>query len=162
MTEILKTASSSYGDWTGTAAADEHQTVGHRSPYEVVGLDPDQWWIVGFDFRETDLTSKDGLYVYAVQKDAMGITSWDAIQLHGEANGSVPVTSFLVHGVAPVELISESFNQFHVQLRTRNVGHDLDIVERADLNYNADTNTVIPRPKPEPGALAALRAARQE
>ncbi|KRE44555.1 hypothetical protein ASG92_12875 [Arthrobacter sp. Soil736] len=162
MTEILKTARSSYGDWTGTAAADEHQTTGHRTPYEVVGLDPDEWWIIGFDFQGSDLTSKDGLYVYAVRKDSMGITNWDAIQLHGEANGSVPVTSFLVHGVAPVELISESFNQFQVQLRTRNVGHHLDIVARDDLNYDAETNTVIPRPVPEPGALAALREARRQ
>ncbi|SDQ21213.1 hypothetical protein [Pseudarthrobacter chlorophenolicus] len=86
MTEILKTARSSYGDWKGTAAADEHQTTGHRTPYEVVGLDPDEWWIVGFDFQGADLTRKDGLYVYAVRKDSMGITNWDAIQLHGEAN----------------------------------------------------------------------------
>lgn len=160
MTEILNTARSSYGDWTGTAAADEHLTVGHRSPYEVVGLDPDQWWIVGFDFQGSDLNHKDGLYVYAVQKDTMGITSWDAIQLHGEANGSVPVTSFLVHGVAPAELINESFNQFQVQLRTRNVGHALDIVERSDLNYDPEASKVTPRPAPVPGALAALREAR--
>ncbi|MET1087466.1 MAG: hypothetical protein ABWY04_10145 [Arthrobacter sp.] len=76
----------------------------------------------------------------------MGITNWDAIQLHGLANGSVPVTKFLVHGVAPVELIGESFNQFQVQLRTRNVGRDLDIVARDDLNYDAKTNTVLPVP----------------
>jgi hypothetical protein len=161
MTEILKTARTSYGDWKGSTAADDHQTVGHRTPYEVVGLDPDLWWIVGFDFQGPDLTHEGGLFVYAVRKDAMGITNWDAIQLHGEANGSVPVTKFLVHGVAPVELISESFNQFQVQLRTRNVGHDLDVVALDDLNYDAETNTVIPRPKPEAGPLSELRAARR-
>jgi hypothetical protein len=143
MTEILKTAQTSYGDWKGTAAADEHQTIGHKSPYEVVGLNSDEWWIVGFDFQGAEMTSKDGLFVFAVRKDSMGITNWDAIQLHGEANGSVPVTKFLVHGVSPADLIGESFNQFQVQLRTRNVGHDLDVVELGDLNYDPHTNTVI-------------------
>jgi hypothetical protein len=135
MSEILKPAGASYGDWNGTAAADQHKTIGHKSPYEVVGLDQDKWWIVGFDFQGEAMDQPGGLYVYAVSREASGITNWDGIQLHGEANGSVPVTSFLVHGVAPTELIGEVFNEFQVQLRSRSVGHDLDVVELADLNY---------------------------
>lgn len=138
MTEILKSANVSYGDWAGTAAADQHLTVGHKTPYELVGLDPEKWWIVGFDFRGQNLNDVRGLYVYAVDKESSGIVNWDAIQLHGETNGSVPVTSFLVHDVTPAELISKVFNQFQVQLRSRSIGHEIDIVNRADLNYVED------------------------
>jgi hypothetical protein len=135
MSEILKSANVSYGDWAGTAAADQHLTVGHKSSYEMIGLDPEKWWIVGFDFRGQDLNKARCLYVYAVDKETSGIDNWEAIQLHGQTNGSVPVTSFLVHDVTPAELIAEVFNQFQVQLRSRNIGHDINIVDRADLNY---------------------------
>jgi hypothetical protein len=138
MSEILKTANVSYGDWAGTSAADQHQTVGHKSPYEVVGLDPEKWWIVGFDFQGQDLNQARRLYVYAVDKETSGIANWEAIQLHGKTNGSVPVTSFLVHDVTPAELIAEVFNQFQVQLRSRSVGHEIEVVDRADLNYKED------------------------
>jgi hypothetical protein len=138
MSEILKTANVSYGDWMGTAAADQHQTVGHKSAYEMVGLDPEKWWIVGFDFQGQDVNQIRRLYVYAVDKESSGIANWEAIQLHGETNGSVPVTSFLVHDVTPAELIAEVFNQFQVQLRSRSLGHDIEVVDRADLNYEED------------------------
>lgn len=138
MSDFVRAANASYGDWDGSAAADQHITIGHKSPYEIVDLDPEKWWIVGFDFRGADLNRAGGLYVYAVSRETSGIYDWNGIQLHGEANGSVPVTSFLVHQVPPAELIAEVFNQFQVQLLSRSLGHKLDVVERADLGYDGD------------------------
>lgn len=140
MNEILKVARVSYGDWTGTAAADQHKTTNHKTPYELVGLDSEKWWIVGIDFLGEDLNRVRGLHVYAVNKEATGVADWDALQFHGEVNRSIPVTDFLVHNVTPAEFIGEVFNDFHVQLRTRSINHDIDIdvVNVDDLNYRED------------------------
>lgn len=146
MTQILKTAHTTYGDWKGTTAGDLHQTIGHRNIYQVVGLSQDEWWIVGIDSHRTDLTKAGSLHVYAVNKTESGIDNWEALNLHGEANGSVPVTNFLVHGISPAELFAESFNQLQLQFRSRSLGHDLDVVAIDDLNYDKETDTVLPVP----------------
>lgn len=138
MKETLKAAQVSYGDWTGTAAADQHKTTNHKTPYELVGLDPEKWWIVGVDFRGEDLNTARGLHIYAVDKKKTDIADWEDLQLHGEKNGSVPVTDFLVHNVTPADFIGEVFNDFHVQLRTRSINHDIQVVKADDLNYQKD------------------------
>ncbi len=149
MTQILKNANSTYGDWRGTAAGDVHQTIGHRNIYQVVGLNQDEWWILGIDSQSPDLTKAGRLHVYAVNKAESGIDNLEALNLHGDANGSVPVTNFLVHGVSPAELFAESFNQLQLQFRYRSLGHDLDVVALDDLNYDEETNTVLPVPEVE-------------
>ena len=133
--DILKEASSSYKDWSGTAAADQHGTIGHKSAHELVGLDSDKWWIVGYDFQGQHLTKPGHLYIYAVDRQTYNIKDYDALQQYGTNHGSIPVTSFLVHDVSPADFISTVFNQFQVQLRTRSLeNHDLSVMELADLN----------------------------
>ena len=135
--DILKKASSSYKDWSGTAAADQYETIGHGSAYELIGLDSDKWWIVGYDFQGQHLTKAGHLYVYAVDRQTYGIKDYDALQQYGANHGSIPVTSFLVHDVSPADFISTVFNQFQVQLRTRSLeNHDLSVMELADLNLS--------------------------
>lgn len=135
--DILKEASSSYKDWSGTAAADQHETSGHKSAYELVGLDSKKWWIVGYDFQGQHLTKAGRVYIYAVDRQTYSIKNYDALQQYGASHGSIPVTSFLVHDVSPADFISTVFNQFQVQLRTRSLeDHDLSVMELADLNLS--------------------------
>ncbi|RLP69045.1 hypothetical protein D9V29_12360 [Mycetocola manganoxydans] len=127
-----------YGDWLGTAAADEHQTIGHLNPYEVAGLDRDRWWILSIDITVVGV-EKGYFYVYAVDREATSITDYEALQMYGRVHGKIPVTSFLVHDIAAETLIRESFTQFHVQLRHRSLGElPLAVEDTQDLNYTGD------------------------
>ena len=136
--EILAHASVTYGDWIGTAAADEHQTIGHLDLYEVAGLDPDRWWILSIDITGVGI-DKGYFYVYAVDRQATSITDYESLQLHGRGHGKIPVTSFLVHDIAAETLIRESFTQFHLQLRHRSLGElPLEVEDTQDLNYTGN------------------------
>lgn len=129
MSEIVRHASTQYGDWRGTVAADEHMTIGHPKLRELVGLD-DSWWIVGIDIVATDY-----FYVYAIE-NTTGITKWDELQLHATANGALPVVSFMVHDMSPAVLLA-AFTDWQVQLRSRILeGAELDVVDKRDLNYS--------------------------
>lgn len=132
----LEPASATYGDWVGTAAGDEHGTIGHRNPYEISGLDDSQWWIVAIDVQSEHFNAGD-FYVYAVDRNATGISDHDALLAYAGEHGNVPVVSFLVHDIPPTSLIGEAFNQFQLQLRSRAVdGLDLNVVDLRDLNYS--------------------------
>jgi hypothetical protein len=128
---ILEPASVQYGDWVGTAAADEHITMGHGNLDALVNLDSDRWWIVAID-----ISDEDSFYVYAIDREATGIADHAGLQAYAAREGSVPVTSYLVHETSPARLI-QLMTMFHIQLRSRSLeGVPLRVRFLDDLRYH--------------------------
>ena len=108
-----------YPDWKGTAQLDERMTG--RSLYELVGLDQDDWMIVGLDLGGGE--HRHSLHVVAVPAGT---------DIHEQ--GEVRATDFLIHDVDPYEVLQQMTHMFELRLRLRAlVGREIRIVERSDV-----------------------------
>lgn len=132
--EIWGDASVTYPDWSGTAQLDYRMT----GPLfeEIIGLDPDEWMIVGFDIGggESQFGRHD-LNVVAVRRSDLPAGSVD-----GDYSEEIPVTEFLVHNVDPYEILRTITHQFELRLRRRGWGqHPLRVVALGDVPTQDDT-----------------------
>ena len=132
--EVLQRAGESTDDdWLGTSAADTDMTINAVDLYELAKIDRKRWMIVGMDFFGYGRPRGD-VYLYAVDREREGIDSHAAMPEHVGREGSIPVTSILLHEVTAQQIMEKSFKSVHMQLR--HIGWEdkqMHIVDRTDV-----------------------------
>jgi hypothetical protein len=109
-----------YPDWKGTAQLDERMT-GQTSLYDLVGLNHDEWLIIGLDLGGGE--HKHNLHVIAVPAGT---------NIHGQ--DEVQATDFLIHDVDPYQVLQAMTHVFELRMRLRGlVGVSIRIVEQSDV-----------------------------
>ncbi len=145
--EGLGPALASWNDFVGTAAADESgptttgptttgpttdpttgPTTQGPSLYEVAGLDPASWVILGVDLDTAGQASR--LVVYALDRRVHGVASHAEVIELGHQRGELPVTAFELVGVDALRLGSAAFERLSVRLVARPF-HDQRLVVQA-------------------------------
>jgi hypothetical protein len=135
--EFWGDASVTYPDWQGTAQLDQRMTSAGIE--ELVGLNQDDWTVVGIDIGGGESGLHD-LAVVAVHRDAeTGVvdrrSDESLYQAMARANGGkLEATHFLVHGLDQFEVLTKMMHVFDFRLRSRGV---LDVsirITRDDLN----------------------------
>ncbi|GIG34742.1 hypothetical protein [Cellulomonas pakistanensis] len=123
-------ASVTYDDWHGTAQLDERMTG--RLLNKLVGLDAEDWWIVGLDIGGGERVHE--LRVLAVHRDVVP-EGGDVLRKIAAANdGEIPVTSFLIHDVDPYAVLRAMTHSFDLRLRRRGtVGLPVRVQRLADV-----------------------------
>lgn len=112
---IWRPAEVTYPDWNGNAQLDQRRTAGGLE--EVVGLDRDEWLIVGFDIGGGEHAHH--LRVVAVHRDLVP-DGGDVFPRIAEANGGeIPATEFLIHNVDPYEVLRRITHVFELRMRAR-------------------------------------------
>lgn len=112
---IWRDAEVTYPDWIGTAQLDQRATA--AGVEEVVGLDRDEWMVIGLDIGGGEHAHH--LRVVAVHRDDVP-EGGDVLPRIAEANGGeIPVTEFLIHNVDPYAALRAVTHQFELRLRTR-------------------------------------------
>ena len=107
-----------YPDWNGTAQLDGRMTAPPLAG--VIGLDGEEWMIVGFDIGGGERENgHHNLYVYAVDRTLIRDTSDVIKQVAADHGGEIPVTQFLVHNVDPYEILRAITHQFSLHMRSR-------------------------------------------
>lgn len=111
-------ASVSYPDWQGTAQLDQRMTSAGIE--ELVGLDPDEWTIVGIDIGG----GEGGLHpleVVAVRiRDEDRRPDESLFEAMARSNGGeLPATHFRVHEVDAFEVLLKIMHLFDFRLRRR-------------------------------------------
>ncbi|GGH44907.1 hypothetical protein [Microbacterium album] len=112
---VWRDAEVTYPDWKGTAQLDQKMTG--RSPERTVGLNPDEWRIIGFDIGGGETGHE--LHVVAVHREHIP-EGGDVYPRVAEANGGeIPATEFLVHDVDPYEFLRAITHMFELRMRVR-------------------------------------------
>jgi hypothetical protein len=116
-----------YPDLQGTAQLDERKTG--RQIEEIVGLDSDEWLVVGLDIGGGE--HSHDLKVIAVKQELVPTNIHDFAESNG---GEIPVTEFLIHDVDPYAVLKEITHMFELRLRVRgSVGHTIRVVAKGDV-----------------------------
>lgn len=111
---IWRDAEVTYPDWKGTAQLDQRLTAPGIA--EVVGLDPEEWFVVGFDMGGGEI--EHDLHVIAVHRN--DFPDGVSLQSVADANGGeLPVTDFLIHDVDPYEVLRKITHIFELRMRVR-------------------------------------------
>lgn len=133
--ELWGDANVSIADWSGTAQLDQRHTGEHAILEEYLGLDHDQWMIVGIDIGGGEVESgRHDLHVVAVRRADLPDATVDA-----DYSEEIPVTDFLVHDVEPYEILRAITHQFELRLRHRGWGeHPLRVVALDDVREQDD------------------------
>jgi len=133
--EIWGDARISFVDWSGTASLDQRKTGPHALLEDLIGLDHDEWMIVGIDIGGGEIENgRHDLHVVAVRRDDLPESSVD-----GDYSEEIPVTDFLVHNVEPYEILRTITHQFELRLRHRGWGeHPLRVVALGDVPEQDD------------------------
>jgi hypothetical protein len=127
---IWGSASVTYTDWIGTAALDQRRTGPQLE--EIVGLDPDEWMVIGLDIGGGE-TSHD-LRVLAVPNQLIPETDNVLPKIAQANDGAIPVTEFLVHDVDPYEILRKITHVFELRLRMASTENlEIKVVERGDV-----------------------------
>ena len=125
-----------HNDYLGTVAADDAEAwVRSKSIYQLVGLDREQWLIMGLALSRS--RGRDRVRVYAVDRLVHGIGSLaDLDDLLESVDGQVPVMSFdLPSDILVHEFISEAFDRIAIRLVPRSVGsHRLSVAQSCPLH----------------------------
>jgi hypothetical protein len=104
-----------YPDWVGTAQLDECMTG--KSLNEIIGLDRDEWFIIGMDMGGGE--TRHDLRVIALHRSVVP-EGGDVLPRIAEKNGGeVPATEFLVHDVDPYEVLRAVTHMFELRLILR-------------------------------------------
>ncbi|PPG72006.1 hypothetical protein C5C31_01040 [Rathayibacter rathayi] len=132
-------------EFVGTAAAEKDVHVSSEDLFGVIGLDRDRWSILAIDLNggTSSTRGRDEVTVDALDRVKHGIVkhgiySHDALlRLAAEREGVLPVTNFLVHGVAADRIVSKVFKRYQVRLLSRSAaGNTLHVEARDDLLLN--------------------------
>jgi hypothetical protein len=102
-----------YPDWTGTAQLDRRMTA--PSLGEVVGLDREEWLLVGFDIGGGEHLHH--LRVVAVRRNGIPAGSDVLPRIAAANDGEIPATEFWVHNVDPYEVLRAITHQFELRMR---------------------------------------------
>lgn len=106
-----------YPDWNGTVQLDQRMTAPGIG--ELVGLDAQKWWVIGFDIGGGERESGHDLQVYAVERELVP-EGGDVLPRIADANGGeIPVTQFLVHDVNPYDILLAITHQLDLRMRVR-------------------------------------------
>ena len=117
--QIWGEAEVTYADWKGTAQLDERMTG--TSLYDLVGLDRNDWMIIGLDLGGGE--HRHTLRVLAVPAGT-GIHNQDELR----------VTAFFIHDVDPYQVLQRMTHVFELRLRLRAlVGREIRVVQRSDV-----------------------------
>ena len=130
--QIWGDAETTYVDWKGTAQLDQRMTLPAPAIEDAVGLDRDEWSVVGFEIGGGE--HDHDLHVYAVARNLIpgGGDVWPKVA--AENGGEIPATDFLIHDVDPYAFLKSITHMF--ELRMRSVGSgDLPIrvIRRSDV-----------------------------
>ena len=111
--EIWGEASVTYPDWKGTAQLDERMTIPWEGLARTVGLDGEQWQVVGFSIGG----GENGYHMrlYATPSDVWARVAPDD-------GAEVEVTEFLVHDVDPLAILQRMTHMFELNMRIRALG----------------------------------------
>ncbi|MFV9424943.1 hypothetical protein [Microbacterium sp. S1037] len=116
---IWRDAKVTYPDWNGTAQLDQKRT--DELLEEIIGLDRNEWMIVGIDIGGGE--SGLDLHVVAVHHTDIPAGS-DVLSTIADLNGGeIPVTDFLIHNVEPFYLLRRIIHQFQLRLRVHGAGN---------------------------------------
>jgi hypothetical protein len=127
-------ASVSYPDWQGTAQLDQRMTSAGIE--ELVGLDPDEWSVIGVVIGggESGLHPLEVVAVHTsvpMEDRRPDESLFDAM---ARAGGELPATHFRVHEADAFELLLQVMHVFDFRLRSRGVvGVPIRIMSQADL-----------------------------
>ncbi|MEV5819387.1 hypothetical protein AB0L22_09440 [Micromonospora haikouensis] len=102
-----------YPDWKGTAQLDERMTVPWEGLARKVGLNGDQWQIVGFSIGGGE--HGYDLRVVAAPSDALA-------KAMADDDAEIEVTEFLVHDVDPLAILQQMTHVFELKMRRRGIG----------------------------------------
>jgi len=104
---LWRDAEVTYPDWSGIAQLDERKTS--KQIEEVVGLDGDEWMVIGLDIGGGEHDHE--LRVVAVHRNL--------VPGGGDVLPKIAATEFLVHDVDPYEVLHAITHMFEMRLRTR-------------------------------------------
>lgn len=132
---LWEDASVTHPDWQGTAQLDQRMTSAGIE--ELIGLDPDEWDVIGIEIGggESGLHPLD---VVAVHRDipAEGRRSDESLfEAMARTNGGeLPATHFRVHDADAFEVLLKIMHVFDFRLRSRGVvGLPIRIMSQADI-----------------------------
>jgi hypothetical protein len=118
-------ANVSFPDWKGTAQLDERATIPWKGLADTVGLDSDQWQIVGFSIGGGE--SGYTLRVVATPADVWTKSS-------AEDDAVIEVTEFSVHGVDPLVILRQMTHLFEMKMRIGSIeGRQVRVRAQSDL-----------------------------
>ncbi|MGN9808132.1 hypothetical protein ACTMSW_02075 [Micromonospora sp. BQ11] len=118
-------ASVTYPDWKGTAQLDERMTVPWEGLARTVGLDGDQWQVVGFSIG-------GGEHGYDLRVVATPVDVWEKVKSDDDAE--IEVTEFLVHNVDPLAILQQMTHVFELKMRLRGLdGRQVRVRALSDL-----------------------------
>lgn len=122
--DLWRDAEVAFPDWIGGAQLDQRITGENASFERVVGLDPDEWMILGVEISWGEVEyGPHELHVVAARRVELG-----------EVGGEIPVTDFLIHDADPIQVLRTISHVFKMRLRRSGYGErPLRRVERADV-----------------------------
>ncbi|MEU4779002.1 hypothetical protein [Micromonospora sp. NPDC023633] len=108
--EVWGEAEVPFPDWKGTAQLDERLTVPWEGLARTVGLDSEQWQVVGFSIG-------GGEHGYDLRLVAAPRDVWEKVKADDRAE--IEVTEFLVHDVDPLAILQQMTHVFELKMRLR-------------------------------------------
>lgn len=102
-----------YPDWVGTAQLDQRITAAALE--ELVGLDRDEWHIIGFDIGGGETAHE--LRVVAVHASDIPEGGDVFPRIAAAHDGEILATEFLVHGVDPYAALKAITHMFELRMR---------------------------------------------
>lgn len=119
--ERVHPAHCQYDDYVGTAAADDADPVlGGQSLYEMAGIDPDRWTILGVGLSRWQKHNVGRVYALdRLENHVNG--SADLLDLVDRNGGSVPVKRFHLKGQNFQDLVDDAFQRLTITLLSRSL-----------------------------------------
>ena len=111
---IWRDATVTYPDWEGTAQLDQRMTADGIE--KVVGIDPDEWMVIGLDIGGGE-DGEHELRVVAVHRDIVPDGGGVLPRIADAHDGEIPVTEFLVHDADPYAVLQAITHSFELRLR---------------------------------------------
>lgn len=134
---LLEPAHVQLDEYLGTVAAEHDITIHGDDLYEVVGLDRDKWTILGIEFYDGTGPQHGSVDVYAIDREAHDVHSYDRLREIADGDGALPVTHFAVHGVRPEQISQRVFKRYKVQLRSASTADvELRVEAQGDLRLD--------------------------
>ena len=122
--ELWGDARVTFSDWKGTAQLDERRTVPWEGLARTVGLDADEWQVVGFSI--TGGEHRFDLLIVATPREV-----WENFK--PDDGSDIEVTEFLVHDVDPLLILRQMAHMFELKMFIRGLSGDrVRVTARSD------------------------------